>query len=140
MKVLIDEGGYMPVKAHVADGGFDLFSTGEFVVQRNAPAIIDTKVHIDIPQGFVGLILPKSGLNVNHNILSFGVIDSGYEGSIKVKLYKLDNEEYHIHKGDKISQIVITPISSVSDLEKATPETFYKNTERGNNGFGSTGR
>ena len=138
MKVLIDEGGFKPVKAHEADAGFDLFAPDDFVVSTLAPAIIDTKVHIQIPKGYVGLILPKSGLNVKHNTLSFGVIDSGYEGSIVVKLYKLGGENYHIKKGDKISQIIFMPISEVNELIEVDKDNFYQNTERGSAGFGST--
>ena len=139
MKVLIDEGGFMPLKAHEADAGFDLFAPDDFVVSTEAPAIINTKVHIQIPKGYVGMIMPKSGLNVKENILSFGVVDALYTGNIVVKLYKLGGEPYQIKKGDKISQIIFMPISDVNKLEETTPDDFYSiETERGDNGFGST--
>ncbi len=140
MKALIDEGGFMPLKAHEADAGFDLFAPDDFVVSTEAPAIIDTKVHIQIPKGYVGMIMPKSGLNVKENILSFGIIDAFYEGSIVVKLYKLGGDNYRIKKGDKISQIIFLPISEVNKLTEVKADEFYQNTERGSNGFGSSGR
>jgi len=140
MKVLIDEGGFKPVKAHEADAGFDLFAPDDFIVSTEAPAIINTKVHIQIPKGYVGMIMPKSGLNVKENILSFGVIDAEFENSIIVKLYKLGGEPYKIKKGDKISQIIFMPISEVNELTEVDKDNFYQNTERGLNGIGSTGR
>lgn len=97
---------------------------------------IDTGVHIAIPAGNVGMLKSKSGLNVKHNITSEGVIDAGYTGSIVVKLYNHGKETYAVRKGDKISQLVILPIITpelelVSGLEES---------ERGEKGFGSSGR
>ena len=141
MNVLIDEGGYMPTKAHEEDAGFDLYAPDNFVVSALQPATIDIKVHIQIPKGYVGMIMPKSGLNVKENILSFGIVDSGFSGSIKVKVYKLCGEPYQIKKGDKISQIIFLPISEVNKLTEVTADEFYKvETSRGDAGFGSTGR
>jgi dUTP pyrophosphatase len=82
------------------------------------------------------MLKSKSGLNVNHGITSEGVIDVGYTGSIVVKLYNQSGDDYTVHAGDKITQLVILPILTpelelVDDLES---------TERGNGGFGSTGR
>lgn len=138
MNVLIDEGGYMPTKAHEEDAGFDLYAPDNFVVSVAQPAIIDTKVHIAIPKGYVGMIKSKSGLNVKQNITCVGVCDAGYEGSIVVKLYKHCGEPYQIKKGDKITQIVIMPISEVNELTEVSANEFYKGTDRGSNGFGST--
>lgn len=140
MKVFVDEGGFMPLKAHEADAGFDLFAPDDFVVSTEAPAIIDTKVHIQIPKGYVGMIMPKSGLNIKENILSFGVVDAEFENTIVVKLYKLGGDNYRIKKGDKISQIIFLPISEVNKLTEVKADEFYQNTERGNGRMGSTGR
>ena len=140
MKVYVEDGAYKPMKAHSTDAGFDLFSPDNFDLADSAPAIINTKVHIEIPEGYVGLILPKSGLNVKQSILSFGVIDSGYTGAIVVKLYKLSNEVYHINKGDKISQIIFVPISKVNELESVNSLDEFEDSDRGTDGFGSTGK
>ena len=61
-----------------------------------------------IPEGFCGQIWSKSGLNVIHGILSTGMVDSGYGGSIKIKLYNHSHEIYTVNRGDKISQLVVT--------------------------------
>lgn len=84
----------------------------------------------------VGFIKSKSGLNVNHDIVSEGVIDVGYTGSIRVKLYNHGGYDYKVNKGDKISQLVILPILT-PDLELVDE---LESTERGEGGFGSTGK
>jgi len=89
-----------------------------------------------LPRNTVGMVKSKSGLNVKHGILSEGVIDVGYTGSIRVKLYNHGDKGYQVNKGDKISQLVILPILT-PDLELVDE---LDETERGNNGFGSTGR
>lgn len=78
----------------------------------------------------------KSGLNVKHGITSEGVIDSGYTGSIVVKLYNNDGKDYTVNQGDKISQIVLLPIYT-PELEQVES---LDETERGGNGFGSSGK
>ena len=134
--VVLDEEAVYPDRAHEADAGADLFSREDKWIWPWSSAVFDTGVHIAIPKGYVGELEPKSGLNVNHNLVGWGTIDSGYTGSIRVKLYNLGWKPHKVHKGDKISQIVIYPVelcgfSQVETLEK---------TERGTGGFGSTGR
>ena len=82
------------------------------------------------------MLKSKSGLNVKHGIVSEGVIDVGYTGSIKVKLYNHSGYDYTVEAGDKISQLVILPYLS-PDLELVDE---LEETERGSNGFGSTGK
>ena len=136
MKVMLDKGATMPTRGHCTDAGLDLYAREEQVVPARESAKFDTGVHIELPPNTVGFLKSKSGLNVNHGITSEGVIDVGYTGSIVVKLYNHSGYDYHVKKGDKISQLVILPI--------ITPEpelaTKLDKTERGNNGFGSTGR
>lgn len=134
--VKIDPLAYLPRRAHEDDAGFDLFSPKYDLVPANGWAIIDTGVHVQIPKGFAGLIVSKSGLNMKYSITSDGLIDSGYTGSIKVKLYNHSKRSYEIRPGDKISQIVFIPIAEPALIEA----TFLEETERGDNGFGSTGR
>lgn len=136
MKVMLDDGAKMPTKAHRADAGFDLYSRETVIVSAKESATFDTGVHIQIPEGFVGFLKSKSGLNVKHGITSEGVIDSGYTGSIVVKLYNHSGKDYKVQIGDKISQIVLLPIT-MTDLELVKD---FENSERGNNGFGSSGR
>lgn len=136
MKVMLDHGAYMPEYAHAADAGADLKSPTCGLVYPGDSIIIDTGVHVEIPVGMVGMLKSKSGLNVNNGIVSEGVIDAGYTGSICVKLYNHGENEYTVKRGDKITQLVIMPVvhttfEQVDSLDE---------TERGNGGFGSTGR
>lgn len=137
LKVKLDDGAFMPLKAHDNDAGYDIRTPMDFDLRKKAE--IDTGVHILIPNGYVGMLKAKSGLNVNYDIVGEGVIDAGYTGSIKVKLYDLDYSyslPHHFDRGDKIIQIVIIP---VPETEMELVEELEE-TERGDNGFGSTGR
>lgn len=136
MNVVVSEGGKLPVRAHDTDAGYDLFSPVEAVVYPGESAVIDTLVHVQIPRNFVGFLKSKSGLNVKDGIQSEGVIDSGYTGSIRVKLYNHGKYIVNIKAGQKISQLVLLPI--------ITPELVQvdrlEDTDRGDGGFGSTGK
>lgn len=136
MKIKLDPGAFMPERAHSADAGYDLRSPITGRIYAGEAIIIDTGVHVQIPVGYVGMLKSKSGLNVKHDIVGEGVIDSGYTGSIRVKLYNHGAESYMIECGDKISQLVILPIIT-PELELVTE---LEETDRGDNGFGSTGR
>ena len=136
MKIKLEERAYMPERAHATDAGADLRTPYDVTVPAKGSAVIDTGVHIELPSNTVGMLKSKSGLNVKHGITSEGVIDVGYTGSIAVKLYNHSDKPYELKAGDKISQLVIMPIliptfELVDDLA---------DTERGNNGFGSSGR
>jgi dUTP pyrophosphatase len=136
INVMLDEGAKMPTKAHESDAGFDLYTPIDITVMAHNHAIINTGVHVEIPDGYVGMLKSKSGLNVKHNLVSEGVIDSGYTGSIVVKLYNHGNEAYTFRRGDKLTQLVILPIPEVElSLVKE-----FTDTERGDSGFGSSGR
>ena len=146
MKIVLDKGAKMPTRAHETDAGLDLYTPHNVVVKRSGAyaedgavsigyATIDTGVHVEIPKGFVGFIKSKSGLNVKRGLIAEGVIDSGYTGSIVVKLYNLTNVPHYFEAGDKIAQLVLLPIITPQlELVDSLEET-----ERGDNGFGSTG-
>lgn len=136
MKIVLDDGAFIPYKAHPEDAGFDLMAREGQIVPAHGSAIFDTGVHIEIPSGYVGFLKSKSGLNVKHGITSEGVIDAGYTGSVCVKLYNNTRIPYMVEKGDKISQLVILPIYR-DELEVVDS---LDETARGNNGFGSSGR
>ena len=136
MKVVLDKGAYMPTRAHEADAGLDLYAKEGCVVPAKESASFDTGVHIELPPNTVGFLKSKSGLNVKHGILNEGVVDVGYTGSIVVKLYNHGDRDYIVNKGDKISQLVILPILT-PELELVDS---LEETERGDNGFGSSGR
>lgn len=137
MKIKLDDGAFCPTRAHEWDAGLDLYAMEEQIVPAKESAIFDTGVHIEIPRGYVGFLKSKSGLNVRHGITSEGVIDAGYTGSIVVKLYNNGGFDYKVERGDKISQLVLLPIIT-PEIELV--EKLFGVTERGENGFGSTGR
>lgn len=136
MRVVLNDGAFMPTRAHADDAGLDLMSPIDCYVPGRGSRIIDTGVHIELPPGTVGMLKSKSGLNVKHNITSDGVIDVGYTGTIRVKLYNHGDRGYDIFRGYKISQLVILPII-VPELQLVDK---LDDTERGAGGFGSTGR
>lgn len=148
MKIKLDKGvkpyeygitkdAVMPTRAHKRDAGLDLYSREEVTIYPGESYVFDTGVHIALDPGTYGKIESKSGLNVNYDIVSCGgVIDEGFTGSIRVKLYNLGHEAYTFHIGDKIAQLVIMPclkpmLVQVDELQE---------TERGNRGFGSSGK
>ena len=136
IKIKLDDGAKMPTRAHSTDAGLDIYARDEQIVPAKESAIFDTGVHIELPVGTVGMLKSKSGLNVKYGLTSEGVIDVGYTGSIVVKLYNHSGVDYRVKAGDKISQLVILPI--------LTPTPYIvdslEETERGDNGFGSSGR
>lgn len=136
MKIKLDNGATMPTRAHATDAGLDLYARKTQIVPAKESAKFDTGVHVELPDGTVGMLKSKSGLNVNHGITSEGVIDVGYTGSIVVKLYNNSGYDYEVKAGDKISQLVIMPILTPPlELVESLEET-----ERGDGGFGSTGK
>ena len=137
MRIMLDEGAYMPIRGHRDDAGLDLRSPIDFGIMPGGSATIDTGVHVDIAPGLVGMLKSKSGLNVKYGITSEGVIDAGYTGSIVAKLYNHGNEPVSFNAGDKITQLVFLPVYIPDEL--VVVDEFEK-TERGNGGFGSTGR
>ena len=139
MRIKLDEGAFEPIHAHREDAGVDLRTPEEFIIQPHDSHVINTGVHVDLPVGTYGKIESKSGLNVKHGIVSLGgVIDSGYTGSIVVKLYNMSDEEYHFRAGDKVAQMIIQPCVVVNSI--IVVDEIIKETDRGDSGFGSSGR
>lgn len=137
MKIVLDDGAYMPERAHPTDAGLDLKTPYDVKIPARGSACIDTGVHLELPNGYFGKIEGKSGLNVHHGIVSLGgVIDEQYTGSIAVKLYNMTDRDYWFQAGDKISQLVIMPYMAPILI----PAERLSETERGSQGFGSTGR
>lgn len=137
MKIRLDYGAFEPNRAHPTDAGLDLRAMHGQVVCAKESALFRTGVHVKLPKGTAGIVISKSGLNINRDLTSTGLIDEGYDGEIMVKLYNHGSYDYNVRPGDKISQLVIIPVlyedvEIVDDLEQ--------HSERGENGFGSTGR
>lgn len=136
MDIMLDNGAYMPSRGHETDAGLDLRTPKAVTVPAYGSVAVDTGVHVELPRGCAGLLVSKSGLNVKHDITSTGLIDEGYTGSIVVKLYNHGGEDYKFEAGDKVTQLVVTPVICES-LEQVSA---FNPSERGDNGFGSTGR
>jgi len=137
MRVKLDEGAFAPVRAHKTDAGLDIRSRDTQIVPAKESAIFRTGVHVELPEGTAGILVSKSGLNTKHDITSTGLIDEGYNGEIVVKLYNHGGYDYTVNAGDKISQLVVFPVR-YEEVELV--EEFNKATDRGSNGFGSSGR
>ena len=137
MNIYVEKGAYMPERAHKTDAGLDVRSYENRLVKAHGGALLHTGLHVQLPHGTAGLLVSKSGLNVKHGITSTGLIDEGYTGEIMVKLYNNSDENYLVHAGDKISQLVVIP-ELYEDIQ--FKNFLDENTERGDHGFGSSGK
>lgn len=130
---------YLPVPgcAHPGDAGIDLYAARNALVTSET-VLIPTGVAIAVPDGHVGLVCPRSGLS-RHGVTvanAPGVIDSGYRGELKVRLTTTSARPYQVFFADRIAQLLIVPIAR----PEITVVDRLGDTERGTNGFGSTGR
>jgi len=129
----------MPSKANPSDAGLDLYADESGSIYRGERKLISTGISVAIPEGYVGLIWPRSGLSVRNGIsVMAGVIDAGYRGEIKVCLLNTNQNTdfFKYDKGDKIAQILIQPILDVN-LEQVEELPL---SDRNEKGFGSSGR
>lgn len=136
MKIALDEGAKMPTRGHSWDAGLDLYALEGGYVRCNSHRTFNTGTHIEIPEGCVGYIKSRSGLMVNHGITTDGTIDAHYTGPIRVCLFNHGGSKYEVKAGDKIAQLVIHKI----ELPELELVDSLEDTDRGDNGFGSTGR
>ena len=135
------------VQKYNKDAGYDIKSGEDVLILPGRGVVIETGLHVYIPSYLFGVVQGRSGLSINHNIETgnAGIIDPGFTGPIKVKLYNRDlNEPFRIRIGDRIAQLVfhIRPAGFMglkfSIIEKDIAD--WPETDRGNNGIGSTGR
>jgi dUTP pyrophosphatase len=131
----------MPERAHRGDAGYDLRSVEEVNLAPGSRALVRTGISVAIPEGYAGLVLPRSGLAVRHGISLVntpGLIDSGYRGEIQVPLINHDREEtFLIEAGTRIAQLVLLRAAPVVFGEVEFLETSTDG--RGEGGFGSSG-
>lgn len=138
LKFMLDEGGYAPEYAHKDDAGMDLRTPESFILYQNERKIIDLKIYFFIEPGFYLAIVPKSGLAAKglSIVNTPGTIDAGYTGSVKVILINLGEKPIEFEAGDKVCQAILKKKEDVELIQ-----VFEKPvTERGDKGFGSTGR
>ena len=137
MRVKLDQGAVAPKRAHETDAGLDLMSRDTQIIPAHGSAVFDTGVHVELPPCTCGLLVSRSGLNVLNDITSTGLIDEGYTGAIKLKLYNHGDHDYIVQYGDRISQLVVLPVEY--ETVELTDEDFVES-DRGDSGYGSTGR
>ena len=129
-------GPFTPIQAKNGDAGFDIACNEDICLYAKNSKIVSTGLHVEIPPGFFGRVLSRSGLAFNKSIeVGAGVIDSGYRGEIKVKLYNFGNNAVRFMKGDRIAQLVIQKHESPVFVMAQT----LSDSSRGLGGFGHTG-
>lgn len=130
---------FLPIYAKAGDAGADLRSTQDVVVPARGRQLVGTGVSIALPDGFVALVHPRSGLAAKHGVTVLntpGTVDAGYRGEIFVTLYNSSDSDFTVAKGDRIAQLVVQEYVKANFVEvEALPGS-----ERGSDGFGSTGR
>lgn len=133
MKIkLLDFGGITPERAHYNDAGADVFSLDSYVINPGETLKIPLGFGLEIPDGYVGFIFPKSGLSSRGIVSELAPIDSGYRGEIHAIIHNQSSENFSFDKGQKIGQLVILPLvlAEFSD---------HLGENRGAGAFGSTG-
>ena len=127
-----------PTYANPGDAGADLRSAEDVVIGAHSHKLVKTGIKLEIPEGVVGLVHPRSGLALNYGITVLnapGTIDSGYRGEIGVILYNTSHEVFQVNKGDRIAQLVFQKFDTADFVAVDSVE----DTERGAGGFGSSG-
>lgn len=140
LKMTLEDGARVPTYAHETDAAADLYAADTVVVPAHSRStMIRTGVHIQLPEGWMALILPRSSMGVKTGLRlsnSAGVIDTQYRGSLGVIYDNIDNTDYTINAGDRIAQLLVMPCYQF----KAEIVDALDDTERGEGGFGSSGR
>lgn len=127
----------LPCYAHKGDAGLDFFSLEDYELKPGERHLFSTGISLELPEGFVSLVWDKSGLGAVHGIKVLGgVIDAHYRGEYKIGLLNTSDKSFHFNKGDKLAQVLIQPVVS-AELEEVDE---LSSSQRGNKGFGSTGK
>ena len=137
--LIIAEPGFEPVYAKPGDAGADLKSTEDLVVPAGGRQLVKTGIKIAMPDGYVGLVHPRSGLAAKHGITVLnapGTVDAGYRGEIMVTLLNTSNEPFEVRRGDRIAQLLFQRV----DRADFIPVSELPESARGDGGFGSSGK
>lgn len=129
--------GNPPTRAHKGDAGLDLTANENIVIPSMGWRLVPTGTKTAIPEGYAGLVCPRSGLAAKHGITVLntpGIIDAGYRGDIGVVLINHGPKPFEVSAGDRIAQLLIVPYTPLTPVGRPLDTT-----DRGNNGFGSTG-
>lgn len=131
-----------PTRGSPLSAGYDIYASEETVIPSKGQGLVSTDVSIIVPEGTYGRVAPRSGLAVKHGInCGAGVIDADYRGEVKVMLFNHGEKDFKIEAGDRIAQLILEKIV-MADVAELNTEDWEKelNTERGEGGFGSTGK
>ena len=128
-----------PSHSHPGDGGTDLYSRIDAILSPRERQTVPTGIAVAVPDGYAGLVVPRSGIAASHGIGVVngpGLLDAGYRGEIKVILVNHGSEPFTINRGDRIAQLVVVPVAvqEFVEVDELPPS------RRGDGGFGSTGR
>tara|TARA_A100001201_G_scaffold89725_2_gene78619 strand:+ start:755 stop:1201 length:447 start_codon:yes stop_codon:yes gene_type:complete len=132
----LDEKATVPQKSHPSDAGFDIFTTESHTIKSGESHLFSTGIACEIPSGYCALLWDRSSLGSKGVHRLAGVIDSSYRGEWKVCLINLSDKDYEVESGDKICQAIIQKVEYF-DFD---PVDELSDTDRGQGGFGSTGR
>jgi dUTP pyrophosphatase len=128
----------LPVQAYPGDAGLDLAACDRHEVGPGERAVIPTDLALEIPEGYGGFVLPRSGLAARNGITLLnapGLIDAGYRGEVQVVFHNTDREEtFVVEPGMRVAQLVVLPVSELALVEREE----LAQTERGERGFGSS--
>lgn len=135
LKVILDERAFMPEKAHDDDAGYDIRALKGYILRPHKKRVVETGVHIQLQKDTVAYVKNRSSM-FSDGIITDGTIDPGYTGPIKVVLFNTNDEHRLVKRGDKVAQLVLHPILS-PQFEIVNK---FEETDRGDGGFGSSGR
>jgi dUTP pyrophosphatase len=129
----------VPERARDGDAGYDLRTLEAFTLPPGGRQLVPTGIALALPHGVAGLVLPRSGLAARHGVTTLnapGLIDPGYRGELKVVLHNAGAEPYAAQAGDRIAQLLLVPFWA----PVLRPVASLPTSERGGDGFGSSGR
>lgn len=135
MKVKVIDFGYehLPYRAHVNDAGADVYVREDVVLFPHETTKVPLGFGLELPDGYAAFVFPRSGLSSKGIVCELPPVDSGYRGEIHAIVSNLTTEPYQLRKGDRIGQLVITPIAIVDFITHDVKE-------RGTGAFASTGK
>lgn len=134
---MTEDAGYVPEYAHEGDAGLDLRAVEGYLIPAGKSAMVRTGLRVEIPDGYVGLEFPRSGLGSRGITMrnAVGIIDSGFRGEVLCPLWNTTDKPFEVAPGDRVCQLVIMPYERCEVVERAE----LSDSERGADGYGSTG-
>ena len=134
MKIRILNFGYKstPLRAHLNDAGADVYSTKDWLVEKHQTVKIPLGFGLELPDGYVAFVCPRSGLSSKGITCELAPVDSTYSGEIHAIVTNNSDKDYLIYEGDRVGQLVVLPVAIVDFVEDLGES-------RGSGGFGSTG-